>query len=84
MICTLHRVCSENSYRGECARSDGNAYKCLVGKPERMRTPDISKSRSVDNIKMGLEEVRVDVDWIRLICDRVQSVGSKSMELWIL
>lgn len=47
-----------------------------------MRTLDISKSGSVNNIKMGLAEVRVGVDWFRLIYDRVQSVGSKSMELW--
>jgi hypothetical protein len=44
-----------------------NAYKGFVRKPERMRTLDTSKRRSVDIIKMGLEEDCVGVDWIHLI-----------------
>jgi hypothetical protein len=38
-----------------------------VGKPESIKALNISIRRSVDDIKMGPEEVCVGVYWIRLI-----------------
>jgi hypothetical protein len=43
-----------------------NAYKLLVGKPQRRRPLGIPRHRWVDNIRMDLVEVGWgDVDWIR-------------------
>jgi hypothetical protein len=48
-----------------------NAYRLLVGKPERRRPLGRPRSRWVDNIRMDLGEVGwVDVDWIGLAKDR--------------
>jgi hypothetical protein len=43
-----------------------NAYRLLVGKPERKRPLGRAKRRWVDNIRMDLGEV----DWIGLAQDR--------------
>jgi hypothetical protein len=44
-----------------------NAYKILVEKPERKRSPGIRISRWEDNIKMDLRGVGLgDMDWIYL------------------
>jgi hypothetical protein len=41
-----------------------NAYRVLVGKPERKRTLGRPRSRLEDNIKMNLREIGQDVvDW---------------------
>jgi hypothetical protein len=48
-----------------------NAYRLLVGKPERKRPLGRPRLRWVDNIRMDLGEVGwVDVDWIGLAQDR--------------
>jgi hypothetical protein len=48
-----------------------NAYRLLVGKPERKRPLRRPRGRWVDNIRMDLVEVGWgDVDWIGLAKDR--------------
>jgi hypothetical protein len=48
-----------------------NAYRLLVGKPERKKPLGIPRRRWIDNIKMGLLEIGVNVvDWIGLAQDR--------------
>jgi hypothetical protein len=50
-----------------------NAYRILVGKPEGKRRLGRPRRRWVDNIKMGLREIRWDgMDWIELDQDRDQ------------
>jgi hypothetical protein len=47
-----------------------NAYRILVGKPERKRPLGRQRRRWVDNIKMDLREVGWDgMDWIDLAQD---------------
>jgi hypothetical protein len=48
-----------------------NAYRLLVGKPERKRPLRRPRRRWVDNIRIDLREVEWgDVDWIGLAKDR--------------
>jgi hypothetical protein len=48
-----------------------NAYRILVGKPERKRPLGRPRRRCVDNIKIDLGEVGWDGrDWIELAQDR--------------
>jgi hypothetical protein len=48
-----------------------NAYRLLVGKPERKRLRGRPRRRWVDNIRMDLGEVGWgDVDWIGVAMDR--------------
>jgi hypothetical protein len=48
-----------------------NAYRILVGMPERKRSLGPETTRWVDNIKMDLRERRWDGrDWIDLVQDR--------------
>jgi hypothetical protein len=48
-----------------------NAYRLLVGKPERRRALGRPRRRWLDNIRMDLVEVGWgDVDWIGLAQDR--------------
>jgi hypothetical protein len=50
-----------------------NAYRILVGKPERKRPLGIPRRRWVDNIKMDLREIGWNGrDWIELAQDRDQ------------
>jgi hypothetical protein len=50
-----------------------NAYRVLVGKPERKRPLGRPRRRWVDNIKMDVRErVRDGMDWIDLAQDREQ------------
>jgi hypothetical protein len=50
-----------------------NAYRILVGKPERKRPLGRPRSMWVENIKMGLREIGWDgMDWIELAQDRDQ------------
>jgi hypothetical protein len=52
-------------------RKERNAYRILVGKPERKRQLERPRHRWVDNIRMDLGEVGWDdVDWIGLAQDR--------------
>jgi hypothetical protein len=51
----------------------GNAYKILVGKPERKRPFGRPRSKWGGNIRMDLWEIGwKGVDWIHLIQDRDQ------------
>jgi hypothetical protein len=48
-----------------------NVYRLLVGKPEGKRPLGRPKCRWIDNIKMNLLEIGLDVvDWIGLAQDR--------------
>jgi hypothetical protein len=48
-----------------------NAYKILVGKPERKRSLGRSRCRWEDNIRVDLKEIAWEgVDWIHLAQDR--------------
>jgi hypothetical protein len=48
-----------------------NMYRLLVGKPEGKRPLGRPRCRWIDNIKMGLLEIGVNVvDWIGLAQDR--------------
>ena len=48
-----------------------DAYRVLVGKPERMRPLERPSCRWEDNIKMGLREVRWEgINWIDVVQDR--------------
>jgi hypothetical protein len=50
-----------------------NAYRILVGKPERKRPLGRPMCKWVDNIKMDLREIGwEDMDWIDLAQDRGQ------------
>jgi hypothetical protein len=50
-----------------------NAYRILVGKPERRRPLGRPRRRWVDNIKIDLRDIGWDgVDWIDLALDRDQ------------
>jgi hypothetical protein len=50
-----------------------NAYRLLVGKPEKRSPLGRPRCRWVDNIRMDLVEVGWgDVDWIGLAQDRVR------------
>jgi hypothetical protein len=50
-----------------------NAYRILVGNPERKRSPGRPRHTWVDNIKMDLREIGWDgMDWIDLVHDRGQ------------
>jgi hypothetical protein len=54
-------------------RESRNAYRILVGKPERRRPPGRPRRRWVDNIKMDRREIGLDViDWIDLAQDTDQ------------
>jgi hypothetical protein len=58
---------------GHVARMEGkrNAYRLLVGKPERRRPLGRPRRSWVDNIRMDLVQVGwSDVDWIGLAQDR--------------
>jgi hypothetical protein len=47
-----------------------NAYKILVGKPERRKSVGRSRRRGEDNIKMDVREIVLEgVDWIHLAQD---------------
>jgi hypothetical protein len=50
-----------------------NAYRILVGKPERKRPAGRPRRRWEDNIRMDLREIGwVGMDWIDLAQDRNQ------------
>jgi hypothetical protein len=47
-----------------------DAYRILVGRPEGRRSLGTPRHRCEDNIKMYLQEVGWDMDWIELTEDR--------------
>jgi hypothetical protein len=57
---------------GACSTYGGKrgAYRILVGRPEGRRPLGRPKRKWQDNIKMGLQEVGWDMDWIELAQDR--------------
>jgi hypothetical protein len=60
---------------GHVARTEAkrNAYRTLVGKPERKRPLGRPRCRWVENINMNLREIGwVGMDWIDLSQDRDQ------------
>jgi hypothetical protein len=63
-----------------------NAYRILVGKPERKRPLGRPRSRWEDNIKIDLREIRWGgMDWIDLAQDRDQwkALVNTVMNLWV-
>jgi hypothetical protein len=63
-----------------------NAYKLLVGKPERKRLLGRPRRRWVDNIRMDVGEVGWgDVDWIGLAQDRNRwtALVNSVLNLWV-
>jgi hypothetical protein len=75
----MGRACSTN---GE----NRNAYRILVGKPERKRQLGRPRSRWVDNINMDLGETGWDgMNWIDLAQDRDQwrALVNMVMNLWV-
>jgi hypothetical protein len=63
-----------------------NAYRILVGKPERKRPLGKPRRRWVDNIKMDLREIGLDgVDWIDLAqdMDRWRALVNTVMNVWV-
>jgi hypothetical protein len=51
-----------------------NAYRIMVGKPERQTPLGRSKHKRMDNIKIDLRVIEWDgMDWIDLVQDRNQS-----------
>jgi hypothetical protein len=67
-----------------------NVYRLLVGKPERKRSLGRPRRKWIDNIKMNLLEIGVNVvDWIDLAQDRYSSCElgnepSGSIKCWKL
>jgi hypothetical protein len=58
---------------GTCGKNgrEENVYRLLVGKPEGKRPMGRPRRRWIDNIKMGLLEIGLNVvDWIGLAQDR--------------
>jgi hypothetical protein len=43
-----------------------NAYRIVMGKPERMRPLGIPRHRWVDNIKMDLKRDMIGLIWLRI------------------
>jgi hypothetical protein len=63
-----------------------NAYRLLVGKPERKRPLGRPRRRWVDNIRMDLGEVGWgEVDWIGLAKDRNKrrALVNLVLNLWV-
>jgi hypothetical protein len=61
-----------------------NVYKLLVGTPEGKRPLRRPRCRRIDNIKMGLLEIGLNiVDWIGLAQDRYRwkTLGNSVMNL---
>jgi hypothetical protein len=46
-----------------------NAYRILVGKPEGKRPLGRPRRRWVDNIKMDLREIWIELIWLRIGTD---------------
>jgi hypothetical protein len=58
-----------------------NAYRSLVGRPERKRPLGRPRHRWVDNIKMDLVEIGVGgLDWIDLAQEQVENSCEGSNE----
>jgi hypothetical protein len=62
-----------------------NAYRLLVGKPERKRPLGKPRRKWVDNIKMDLGEVWGFVNWIILTHyrDKWRALPDAVMNLWV-
>jgi hypothetical protein len=53
-----------------CTGEKRGAYRILVGRPERRRPLGRPRHRWEDNIRMDLQEVGYDLNWIELAQDR--------------
>jgi hypothetical protein len=63
-----------------------NAYRIMVGKPDRKRLLGRPRHGLVDNIKMDLKEIGWGgMDWISLAQDREQwrALVNMVMNLWV-
>jgi hypothetical protein len=60
-------------------------YRLLVGKPEGKRPLGRPRRRWIDNIKMDLLEIGVNVDWIGLAQDRYRwrALVNSVINLWV-
>jgi hypothetical protein len=77
----------EDGWAGHVARmgKKRNAYRILVGKPQRKRPLGRPRRRGVNNIKMDLREIGRDgMDWIDLAQDRDKwrALVNTVMNLW--
>jgi hypothetical protein len=64
----------------------GGVYRVLVGRPEGKRQLGRPRSRWVDNIRMDLREIGINVaNWSQLAQDRVQcwACVNMIMNLWV-
>jgi hypothetical protein len=67
-------------------REKRNVYRLLVGKPEGKRPLGSLRCRWIDNIKMDLLEIGLNVvDWIDLAQDRYRwrALVNLVMNLWV-
>jgi hypothetical protein len=72
--------------RVACMEENWNAYRVLVGKPERKRLLGRPRCRWEDNIKIDLRQIGWGgMDWINLAEDRDQwqALVNMVMKLWI-
>jgi hypothetical protein len=63
-----------------------NVYRLLVGKPEGKRPLGRPRRRWMDNIKMDMFEIGLNiVDWIDLAQDRYRwrALANSVMNLWV-
>jgi hypothetical protein len=95
----LHNLCSSPSiiriikskrmrWTGHVARMGEkmNVYRLLVGKPEGKRPLGRPRRRWIDNIKIDLSEIGLNVvDWIGLAQDRYRwrALVNSVMNLWV-
>jgi hypothetical protein len=66
---TCHWEIRSRTWVGHVARigEKKNAYRILVGKPEGRRLLEMSRRRRVDNIKMGIREIKWDgIYWLMI------------------
>jgi hypothetical protein len=72
-LSSISRSVEEDQVGGTCGTNGEkkNLYRLLVGKPEGRRPLGRPRRRWIDNIKMDLLEIGVNVvDWIGLVQDR--------------
>jgi hypothetical protein len=70
---------------GACSTYGRGAYRILVGRPEGRRPLARSRRRWEDNIKLDLQEMGCDMEWIELAQDRDRwrALVNAVMNLWV-